>query len=267
MADQVLLSASPANISDCVDLAVQYDLGIEVMAFAYPDTLDNNWRGVLEDYQRLLAPVNLITMHGPFFDMAPGSPDQKINALVASRYHQAIDIGEALGAQAVVFHANFIAAIRTEEYRTGWHKRNLVFWEEIAEYAAEHHVAATIENMWEFDPDIITYLLRTIDHPNLRACLDVGHAHLFSKVPFDEWLATVEPWLVHTHLNNNDGELDIHRALPNGVLNYNLLLEELRALPKQPTMTLEMDRVEDMIASLPLFELARKSPVSSDEPR
>lgn len=237
------------------------------MAFAYPDILDNNWRALLDEYKQLLAPIGLVTMHGPFLDMAPGSPDQRINELVASRYRHAINIGEELGAKVIVFHANFIAAILTEDYRTGWHQRNTVFWKPIAEYAARHHITVAIENMWEFDPFIIADVLKAIDHPSLRACLDVGHAHLFSKVPFEQWLGAMEPWLVHVHLNNNDGKLDIHRALPDGILNYKLLLEDLRSLPHPPSMTLEMDKVSDMAASLPQFELARKSPVPSDEPR
>lgn len=265
MADRVLLSASPTNIQDCIQIALQHDLGIEVMAFAYPDILDGNWRGVLDDYKRMLAPVRgMITMHGPFFDMSPGSLDNRINELVASRYHHAIDIGEELGAQIIVFHANFIAAILNDDYRTGWHKRNVVFWEAIADYASRHNITVAVENMWEFDPDIIVDLLKAVNHPNLRACLDVGHAHLFSKVPFETWLSTVEPWLVHAHINNNDGNLDIHRALPDGVINYAEMLEELRSLPNPPSMTLEMDKVQDMVASLPYFELAR---VSTDESR
>ena len=265
MADRVLLSASPANIEDCTQLALQHDLGIEVMAFAYPHILDGNWRELLDHYKRLLAPINLITMHGPFLDMAPGSPDSRINELVTSRYFQAINIGEELGARIIVFHANFIAAIRTDDYRSGWHQRSIHFWEPIADYAAKHHITVAVENMWEFDPHIIVDVLKTLDHPNLRACLDVGHASLFSDVPFDTWLATVEPWLVHTHLNNNDGKLDNHRAIPDGVLNYSLILEELRSLPNRPSMTLEMDRVQDMAASLPYFEITRHTPVSSDE--
>jgi sugar phosphate isomerase/epimerase len=265
VADRVLLSASPTNIYDCIQLALQHDLGIEMMAFAYPDVLDGNWRTTVDEYKRLLTPIRgMITMHGPFFDMAPGSLDNRINELVASRYCQAIDIGEELGAQIIVFHANFISAILNDDYRTGWQKRNIIFFEKIAEYASQHNIIVAVENMWEFDPDIIVDILKVINHPHLRACLDVGHAHLFSKVPFDTWLATVEPWLIHAHINNNDGKLDIHRALPDGVLNYTQILEELRALPNPPSMTLEMDKVQDMAASLPYFAVSR---VSSDERR
>jgi sugar phosphate isomerase/epimerase len=265
VADRVLLSANPTNIQNCVELALQHDLGIEVMAFAYPDVLDGNWRTLLDEYKRLFAPVRgMISMHGPFFDMAPGSLDKRINELVSNRYCQAIDIGEELGAQIIVFHANFIASMLNDDYRYGWQKRNATFWVEIAEYARAHNITVAVENMWEFDPDIIVDVLKMVNHPNLRACLDIGHAHLFSKVPFDVWLATVEPWLVHVHINNNDGKLDIHRALPDGVLNYAQILEEIRSLPNPPSMTLEMDKVEDMVASLPYFEVER---VSTDERR
>lgn len=264
MTDRVLLSASPANIEECTHLARQHNLGIEVMAFAYPHILDGDCQGVMNDYKRLLADVPLISMHGPFFDMSPGSPDEKVNALVASRYRQAIDIGEELGAQVIVFHANFIAAILTEEYRTSWQKRNIEFWEPIADYAAQHHITVAIENMWEFDPDIIVDVLKALNHPHLRACLDVGHAHLFSKVPFETWLATVQPWLAHVHINNNDGKMDIHRALPDGILDFTHILEAIRSLPNPPSITLEMDKVQDMAVSLPYFDLA-STPVVSDE--
>jgi sugar phosphate isomerase/epimerase len=112
-----------------------------------------------------------------------------------------------------------------------------------------------VENMWEFDPDIIGDVLKEVNHANLGACLDVGHAHLFSKVPFETWLATLRPYLIHTHVNNNDGITDVHRALPDGKLDYPPLLDALRALPTAPTLTLEMDTVSDMRASLSYFVL------------
>jgi sugar phosphate isomerase/epimerase len=252
--DRVLLSASPGNISDVLEVVSEYQLGIELMAFAMPDLLDTYWHEKVEEYQRLLAPVRgMITLHGPFFDMAPGSLDKRINALTMERYQHALRIAAELNASVVVFHANFIASLRNEEYRTGWTRRNIEFFRDIADYAAERGVMVAMENMWEFDPEILGDVLSAVDHPHLRACLDVGHAHLFSDVPFETWLATLEPWIIHTHLNNNDGLLDIHRAFPDGILDYGRLLPRLRALPNHPSMTLEMDNTGDMLASLPFF--------------
>ncbi|MBE0689963.1 MAG: sugar phosphate isomerase/epimerase [Anaerolineae bacterium] len=230
------------------------------MAFAYPHVLDNNWQAMLEDYRALLAPVRgILAMHGPFFDMAPGSIDQRINQLTSERYQHALQIAAALRVRIVVFHANFLVNIRTADYRRSWQDRNVEFWSELADYAQRHDVVIAVENMWEFDPYIIGDVLRRVDHPNLRACIDVGHAHLFSKTPFDEWLSVMMPYLVHAHINNNPGDNDFHQSLHDGVMDFSQLLPQLRALPNPPSLTLEMDDVSAMAASLDLLELERQS--------
>jgi len=260
LTDRVLLSAGLNNVAACVSLALEQHLGIELMAFAYPHVLDDSWQRVLDDYRALLAPVRgPLAMHGPFFDMAPGSIDHRINQLTAERYRHALEIAAALHVRIVVFHANFLVSIRTDDYRRSWQDRNVDFWGELAEFAQRHDVTIAVENMWEFDPYIIGDVLRRVDHANLRACLDVGHAHLFSKMPFEEWLSALTPYLVHAHINNNPGDNDFHQGLHDGVMDYAQLLPQLRALPNPPSMTLEMDHVSDMVASLDLLELDRQS--------
>lgn len=266
MSDRVLLSAGRKNIEACLDLAKEFGLGIEVMAFAFPDVLDGDWRQDVAWYQNALKDIPMITLHGPFFDMSPGSLDPRINALVRDRYHHAIQIGAQLDARYVVFHANFIGSLRNEDYRTGWHARNVEFWGETARFAAEYGITVVMENMWEFDPHIIADLLKAVDHPHLRACLDVGHAHLFSEVPFEHWFEVLAPYIVHAHLNNNDGILDIHRAFSDGVLNYHEILPKFQAMPIPPSYTLEMDKVEHMRHSLAYFNLPASAALRPAEP-
>ncbi len=259
MPDAVLLSAGLGNIAECVDLAVEHGLGIEVMAFAYPHILDGDWRGTVAKYRQLLQPVSgLLTLHGPFLDMAAGSPDPRINDVVKTRFRHSLEIAHELGARIVVLHANYIAAIRTDEYRAGWQKRNLDLWGDIARTAERLDVTVAVENMWEFDPHLIGDVLKTLNHRYIRACLDVGHTHLYSEVPFETWLEVMAPYLVHAHLNNNDGKFDNHRALAHGVVQYQQVLPLLRALESPPSITLEMDSVADMAASLPYFHLLRQ---------
>jgi sugar phosphate isomerase/epimerase len=254
--DRVLLSARRHNLASCVELASAHGLGIELMEFAYPDLLDGDWRSAVAEAKALVDSVpGMITLHGPFLDMAPGSPDPQVNALVASRYKHALNIAAEVGAQIVIFHANFIGSLRNEDYRRGWHERNVHFWRKIAAYAEECGVMVAVENMWEFDPEIIGDVLTEIDHPYLRACLDVGHAHLFSHVGFDTWLNVLGRWIIHTHLNNNAGVIDEHHGLADGVLTYPPLLDKLRSLPNHPSFTLEMDNLDDMRASLQYFRL------------
>lgn len=255
MTDQVLLSAGRHNIDECIALADEYHLGIEVMAFAYPDVLDGDWQSLLGEYRQKLAGIRgKLTTHGPFMDMVSGSPDARINQVCLERYRHAIEITAELGAELMVVHANFIGTIHNESYREIWHERNVPFWQGIAEHAERHGVITAIENMWEFDPTIISNLLAAVDHPYLRACIDIGHAHLYSNVEFtlSDWLRTLSPWLVHSHMNNNNGKVDVHHAFdyPDGVLNYHEVLKQIRALSNPPAIVLEMDRVEDMRASL-----------------
>lgn len=260
MVDRVLLSASQHNIEDCVELAQAHNLGIEVMAFAFPDVLDGNWRGVLKAYKAYVADVpGPITMHGPFLDMVSGSLDPRITAVCASRYSHAIRIAAELGAKQVVFHANFIGSLHNSPYREGWHQRGVDFWAPMADYARQHDVTVLIENMWEFDPTIIADLLKEIDHPYLRTCLDVGHAHLFTDEPytFDYWLHTLEPWLTELHMNNNNGVIDEHHGFnwADGVLDYHELLPRIRAINPDLDLVLEMDNVADMADSLSYFRI------------
>lgn len=260
MGDRVLLSASRNNIQESVDLALERNLGIEVMAFAFPDILDGDWHETLKEYKEILRPLQgALTLHGPFMDMVSGSPDPRINAVCVARYSHAIRLAAELGAKQVVLHANFIGSLHNTFYREGWHKRNVEFWMPMAEYAEQHRVLILLENMWEFDPTIIADLLREVNHPSLRTCLDVGHAHLFSdpQYTFEYWLRTMEPWLTEIHMNNNNGIIDEHHGFDweRGVLDYHQILPKIRSINPDLDLVLEMDLVEDMRDSLHYFRI------------
>jgi sugar phosphate isomerase/epimerase len=260
--DKVLLSASSNNIEDCIDLAAKHGLGIEVMDFAFPNVLDGHWEHELATYRTILRIVpGPITIHGPFMDMVSGSPDALINHVCIQRYQQSIHIAAELGAKIVNLHANFIGSLHNAVYREGWHKRNVPFWKSLAEHAKDRNVIITLENMWEFEPSIIADVLSEVDHPNLKACLDIGHAMLFgdSGYKIEDWLAKLEPWLIHTHMNNNNGIIDEHHGFDweHGVLQYKEILDQIRSLKNPPNIVLEMHSVDDMRNSLHYLELEK----------
>lgn len=259
--DRVLLTANDDNLDACLALAREAGTGLEIMHFSNPAVLDGDWQTEVTRYRKRLRDLpGPLTLHGPFMDTASGSPDARVNALAMDRYRHAIDIAAELDAERVVFHANYIGSLRNQPYREGWHSRNVEFWREMADYAAAHGQVIALENMWEYAPAILADLLRAVDHPALLACLDVGHAHLFGDDAYTlaDWLAALAPWLVHTHVNNNDGHTDVHRGFdwPQGVLDYHAILQQLRALPQPPGIVLEMWYVEEMRESLSYFTLA-----------
>ncbi len=260
MSDQVSLSAGIGNFDECVALACERGLGVELMAFSLPNVLDGEWRRLEHKYRAVLADVpGKLTIHGPFMDLVSGSPDERINMVSYGRYEHVIRIADLLGVQQVVLHANYIGLLHNEVYRQGWHQRNVDFWGPLGDYARAYDVVVAIENMWEFDPTIIGNLLQELDHPHLKACIDVGHATLFSDpdVSFDDWLGALAPWVIELHMNNNNGVMDEHYGFDwdQGVLDYERLLPQLRESLSEPVMVLEMDRIEDMKASLRYFDL------------
>ena len=165
----------------------------------------------------------------------------KHDDVVRQRVEQTLHIADVLGARTLVFHANFIATIHNVEYRQGWTERQIAFWEPLAQRAWTDERVIALENMWEFDPDIIGDVLHRLDVPGLRACLDVGHTTLFSDLPLDHWIGRLQGLIAHVHLNNNNGELDHHRGLEEGVLNYRALLPLLMQIDPPPTISLEIE--------------------------
>jgi sugar phosphate isomerase/epimerase len=256
VSDRVLLCAKHHNFDACVALAAEHGIGIEVQTFAYPDVLDGDWQALVQQYTPALRGLSgEIAMHGPFLDMASGSPDKRIDQVVRERIEHALDIAAQLGARTIVFHANFIASMRNIEYRTGWTERQIEFWRPLAERAWDAGQVIALENMWEFDPDIIGDVLRRVDRPGLQACVDIGHTRLFSDIPLETWVKNLDSYIAHVHINNNSGVVDEHHALTDGVLPYPAILRCLRSLPKPPAFSLEIERVEDMVRSLPLLHL------------
>lgn len=263
MPDRILLSTNQRNFAECLALARQYQIGLEIQTFAYPKVLSGDWRELLGQVQKdLIGFSGERALHGPFIDMAAGSPDPLIREVVRQRILTALETAASLNAINVVFHANFIASMRNAGYRSEFQANQVEFWPPLAERAAELGLVIVLENMWEFDPSIIASIVEAIKMPSLRACLDVGHARLFAdpEFPIERWIATLGPYIAHVHMNNNPGTVDEHHGLDEGVINYQAVLPLLRALPSQPVFSLEMTDARDMERSLRYLQLPEPFP-------
>ncbi|MCI0711438.1 MAG: sugar phosphate isomerase/epimerase [Chloroflexi bacterium] len=257
--DQVSITAKHTNFEACYRLAIERGLGIELQTFAFPPVLDSpSWDQIVEQYKQTLRGFPYpISMHGAFMDMAPGSPDTLFITVTRERTYQFLRLAAELKAGVIVFHANFIAAIRDDEYRMGWTDRMIEFFVPVVDYARELGVNMVLENMWEFDPSIIRFVLDGVNSTFLSACLDVGHAYLFSKIPFVDWLEDLQHWITYIHMNNNYADIDLHLGLDDGVLDYEYILPLLRNLPNKPQFVLEIEDVHDQERSLAYFELEK----------
>lgn len=255
--DRVLIATKLNNFEPCLILAKTHGLGVEIQNFAFPPILTtSDWEEIIADHQRMLRGFpNEITLHGTFMDMSPGSPDPLFIQVTRQRTDQSLQVAQRLGATTVVFHANFIASIRSDPYRDGWVERMVQFWGPVTEYAQQLGLHVVMENMWEFDPTIITKVLEGVNSPVLTACLDVGHSQLYSKMPLHDWLDDMGEWISYIHINNNYGDGDDHLGLDDGIIDYTKVLPMLRQISGNPALVLEIEKVEDMERSLIFLDL------------
>ncbi|HEY4688292.1 MAG TPA: sugar phosphate isomerase/epimerase family protein [Anaerolineae bacterium] len=248
------LSDLPGHLA----LARSRGLGLELQEFSNPTLLDNDWRGALRDYTAHLAGFDCpITMHGAFIDLISGSPDKRVATIARDRYRHNLEIAHELGATVIDFHANYLPLVDHPSYLPDWENRQVDFWGPLAEEAVQAGVALVLENMWEPDPRIICRVLTRIQSPNLKACLDVGHASLYSRLPVSQWIKDLDTELVYTHLHNNHGTTDEHLAFGDGVIDFPELLASLRTLLQPPMFVLELPNLASIEASLPYLELDR----------
>lgn len=258
--DQILFATYTTDeLPDYRRWAERLNVGLELHMFSDPALLTSNGNieGVLRQHARALEGFDgVLGFHGAFYDMVSASLDPGVVALTRQRYRQNLEVAARLGGNYLVFHANYMGGLKLANYRPGWHQRQVEFWSSFVEEAAALEIYILLENMWSEDPAIIADVIDEVGNPYLKACLDVSHACLFSSRPLKEWIQVLGPNLHVCHLNNTDGNVDLHWPLAKGIIDYRSVLETLRRLPEPPMMTLEMRERETIEASLPLLDLA-----------
>jgi sugar phosphate isomerase/epimerase len=255
--DQLLFAVYSKDLREYRRRAETLQCGLELHIFSEPSILTGDLEETLNSYKRQLKGFSgPIGLHGAFYDMVPASLDPEIVAVARRRFRQSLDIAEELGARYVVFHDNYMGGWRLVNYRHGWIERQIAFWVEFSEEIASYGQTVLLENMWADDPHLLADVLQAVGCENLRACLDVAHATLYSSRPIADWLRVLEPYIYCCHMNNNDGELDLHWPLNKGVIDYKQVLEALRRLSPSPLMSLEMQSWESIASSLSYFNLS-----------
>lgn len=208
----------------------------------------------LKDFERILLRLKdygaLITIHGPFMDMSPGSLDPKVLALTRRRFEDMARIAVLFQARAVVCHVGY----QWERYgfvRDEWLKRSVETWEWLGELLGKEGVPLNLENVYEQGPQEILELFEALAPMDIGFCLDTGHQSAFGKAGLEEWLECLGPFLKQLHLHDNNGKADEHLGLGKGKVRFDILVSWLKERCQcPPLVTLEPHREEDVLPSL-----------------
>lgn len=237
------------------DFAEAHGLGLELQEFAQPEILDGEWQALLARYRQTLSGfAGPISLHGPFVDLFSGSVDPRIAAVAMDRYRQLLEIAVELGAWLVNFHLNYNPLVDAPSYRLRWLERQAAFWTELAFEAQEAGIRIALENMWEPDPFLQVEVIQRVSHFYIGACLDIGHAHLYSRVPLQAWIDVLEPVLIYAHLHNTTGSQDRHLPLTQGVIPMEPVLSRLVRCLNRPMLILEMPGLAEIQESFPVLQ-------------
>lgn len=227
---------------DAARLARAHGLGLEIAEFCTAWNMDQELEKTRRALEPQLAGIDRRVLHGPFNELFPCAIDPSARRLAAYRYRQAIALAKEYGAKKVVLHGGF----QPRMYYPEWYvEQSVVFWRDFLK--EDPGVEIVLENVLEEAPETLRDIVAEVNDPRLRMCLDVGHVHVYSGVPVEDWLRECAPWLSHFHIHNNDGSWDTHSPLMEGTIPIRRLLEQAEALCPQATITLELLQAESSV--------------------
>ena len=225
--------------SDAKALAQKCGLGLEIAEYCTAWNMDEKFEEVHPKVQEEIAGIPSRILHAPFNELFPCAIDKKARELAASRYRQAIELAKDYGATKVVIHGGYNPWI----YYPVWYvEESIKFWETFLQ--EDPGVQIVLENVLETEPQWLLDIVKGVDDPRLRLCLDVGHVNAYSKIPVMNWLKEWAPYLSHFHIHNNDGSWDTHIALDCGTIPMRELLTMAEELCPDATVTLELMEAE-----------------------
>jgi len=225
-------------------LGVNPEIGLDATA------LDRYGESEFRDIAEKLHGRGLsITIHGPFMDLSPGSPDPLIREVTGRRFRQLLGAVKILQPRAVVCHAGYDAA-RYAFIREQWLAASIGTWQWLATALAGRGSRLMLENVYEKSPDDLLAILENFSTELVGCCLDVGHQSVFSPAPLSEWLNRLGPWIKELHLHDNNGDYDAHLPIGRGSIDFTPVTEFLASCAPVPILTLEQHREEDLRTTL-----------------
>jgi sugar phosphate isomerase/epimerase len=180
-----------------------------------------------------------VSVHGPLFDLNPGSQDRIIRDYTKFNFMRCLNISSLLKASIVVFHLGLNPLV-PEDYRETWLKTSMKTWKPVVSHARRLGITIAIENMFLSTPNLLRKVADIVDSPNMQICLDIGHLNVYSVVPIEDWLSMLAEKIVKIHINDNDAKNDLHLAFGEGNMNFPEIYRLLEKYRVRALMTLEM---------------------------
>ena len=242
-------------------IASELGCGVEISRFKMFLTDEEKQKAISETKKSFENFDGELTLHGHFFDLNVASRDPEIERVSIMRFEQALDIAVDMGMKTVLFHSGY-NAFKHRDYQKQFREWSLDFWKDFIKKFEKAGVVAVIENVLEETPEKNLAIIETINSPNLKLSLDIGHANVYSKVPVIEWIKAYKKYLYHMHIHNNFGDDDSHFSVLNGTINFRKVVETLIEENLSPKIVFEIFKENELRESVNFFNKLCKEIVS-----
>jgi len=256
----IYLRATAGNFDEIVGIANGLGVGLELQMFAQPDSYND---GTKDDMKRYEAGLRGFeggrTFHAPFIDLNITSPDRYVRDYSFRMLDFALETAIRWGAKKLVIHTSYNPLIAFKKYQDEFAAN---FVEAISPFigrAAENDLVICVENIFESTPCIVSEIVGKAASPNVKVCLDIGHANIFSSIGVGEWVRILGSHIGYVHLHDNDGVFDTYLLPGGGNADIESVLSELARLNGKTAIGLEVTapegRLEKVVWYLRQFEL------------
>ena len=222
-------------------LASKYDLGLELAEYCTAWNMDEKFTETDKRIRQETVGISRLLLHAPFSELFPCAIDPKARVLADQRYKQALLLARDYGAKKIIIHGGYNPGI----YYPSWYiEQSIRFW---TQFLDELDVSIVLENVFEEEPEMLIEIVKTVNDPRLRLCLDIGHVNAYSKISVFDWLNLAAPYISHFHIHNNDGKKDTHSCLCSGTIPMREFLAQAEHLCMDATFTIETPDAESSV--------------------
>ncbi len=244
--------------------------GVELLSFAdyrhtagdlaglYFDRLNIKEVFALRD---LVADFDHVSVHAPFWDIAPFSPNPGIRDESRRQLEESLRVSGGIGAETVTTHVIPRHGYQWHEYRDDV----ISFYRHLGDIADEAGITATIETGYPLEIDTFAALIHDIDHEQVGANIDVGHLRGLldeqQRLPgviaeeynalLAEHVRSLDDKIYHLHLHDvRARDVRDHRECGIGIIDYEALFTMLLDRQYEGIAVFELEETEDDVGAL-----------------
>jgi sugar phosphate isomerase/epimerase len=225
------------SIRACAAAGYRYlDFGFPELKLGSSFFCTPGWQTEIEGYRRLAEELGIafVQAHAVIVDFCnPAGPGEEGPEL----FRRSLRGAGILGVPWIVAHPS--TGISGGKKAEDTHERNIMFFREMADYAAAFDVGIAIENMWGKTPEGLSpyavraeelgQLIGDIDRKNVGACWDVEHGGV-EGLDQGTAIRLLGKSLRATHISDETGPDNIHILPYTGFVKWEEVLQALAAI-------------------------------------